>query len=77
MTHADEPRGAEVTVPVPPMLCRRCVRLLSRRVSDLPGVVSLRVESTRGLMSVRGTVDAGTVRAARDDAGFAPPDPPG
>ncbi|GAA1530467.1 hypothetical protein GCM10009827_055080 [Dactylosporangium maewongense] len=61
----------EVTVAVPPDLCRRCVRLLSRHVSDVPGVVSLHVGG--GLLAVSGDVDAAEVRAARDRAGFPVP----
>ncbi|HLL65000.1 MAG TPA: heavy-metal-associated domain-containing protein [Micromonosporaceae bacterium] len=63
----------EVTVAVPAGLCRRCVRLLSRRVSDLPGVISLRVEPDRGRLSVSGDVRAAVVMAARDAAGYAVP----
>jgi copper chaperone CopZ len=63
----------EVTVAVPAGLCRRCVRLLSRRVSDLPGVISLQVEPERGQLRVTGDVQAGVVVAARDAAGFAVP----
>ncbi len=63
----------EVTVVVPTGLCRRCVRLLSRRVSELPGVVSLQVEPARGRLWVAGDVDAGVVLAARDAAGFRVP----
>jgi hypothetical protein len=58
----------EVTVPLPGGLCRRCVRLLSRHVRDLPGVVSLRVEP--GRLTVTGNVDAAELLAARDRAGF-------
>ena len=60
----------EVTVAVPAGLCRRCVRLLSRHVRDVPGVVSLQVEPVRGRLSVTGDVDPAELRAARDDAGF-------
>jgi Heavy-metal-associated domain len=66
----------EVTVRVPAALCRRCVRLLSRRISDLPGVVSLRVEAARGRLSVTGPVDPQALRAALDRAGFGVPDDP-
>ena len=62
----------EVTVPVPPDLCRRCVRLLSQHVSDVPGGVSLQVG--RGLLAVSGDVDAAELRAARDRAGFPMPE---
>ncbi len=63
----------EVTVAVPIGLCRRCVRLLSRRLSDLPGVISLQVEPDRGRLWVTGDVQAAVVVAARDAAGFAVP----
>jgi copper chaperone CopZ len=63
----------EVTVALPAGLCRRCVRLLSRRVADVPGVVSLQVEPVRGRLSVRGDVDPDALLAARDDAGFPVP----
>jgi copper chaperone CopZ len=63
----------DVTVPLPAGLCRRCVRLLSRRISDLPGVVSLQVEPARARLRVRGAVDRDVVLAARDAAGFAVP----
>jgi len=66
----------EVTVAVPTGLCRRCVRLLSRHVRDLPGVVSLRVEPAAGWLSVTGAVDVAAVRAARDRAGYRMPDGP-
>jgi hypothetical protein len=62
----------DVTVPVPAGLCRRCVRLLSRHVSDVPGVVSLQVAPVQGRLTVTGDVDAAAVRAARDRAGFRP-----
>ncbi|HEX5206030.1 heavy-metal-associated domain-containing protein [Paractinoplanes rhizophilus] len=58
----------EVTVPVPGGLCRRCVRRLSRHVSDVPGVVSVRVDP--GRLVVTGDMDLGSIRAARDRAGL-------
>lgn len=66
----------EVTVAVPAGLCRRCVRLLSRHVRDLPGVVSLRVEPASGRLSVTGAVDPAALRAARDRAGYRMPGEP-
>ncbi len=63
----------EVGVAVPAGLCRRCVRLLSRRVSELAGVISLRVEPDRGQLWVTGDVHVAVVVAARDAAGFAVP----
>jgi hypothetical protein len=64
--------GDEVTVAVPADLCRRCVRLLSRHIRDVPGVVSLQVRPAQGRLSVTGDVAAAAVRAARDRAGFRP-----
>jgi hypothetical protein len=64
--------GDGVTVAVPADLCRRCVRLLSRHVRDVPGVVSLQVRPAQGRLLVTGDVDAAAVRAARDRAGFRP-----
>ncbi|SCF04386.1 Heavy-metal-associated domain-containing protein [Micromonospora viridifaciens] len=49
---------ARVTVVVlPPGMCRRCVRAVSRRVSDLPGVVSLEFDVDAGVLRVGGEVD--------------------
>ena len=56
----------KVTVPVPVQLCRRCVRLLSRHISDVPGVVAVQVEP--GRLIVVGDVQPGALRAARDRA---------
>ncbi|HET6530384.1 MAG TPA: hypothetical protein VFH03_07160 [Actinoplanes sp.] len=66
----------EVMVPVPVNLCRRCVRLLSRHIRDVPGVVVVQVEPVRGRLSVTGDVDAAVLRAVRDRAGFSVPDEP-
>ncbi|TYC23033.1 cation transporter [Micromonospora sp. MP36] len=50
-------RTRVVTVALPPGICRRCVRAVSRRVSDLPGVVSLEFDGDAGLLRVGGEVD--------------------
>jgi hypothetical protein len=68
--------GDDVTLAVPADLCRRCVRMLSRHLRDVPGVVSLRVEPARGRLSVTGAADPVALRAARDRAGFRAPDGP-
>ena len=59
-----------MTVSVPAMLCRRCVRIVSRRVRDVPGVASLEVDAARGLLRVRGDVDRETLVAALEAGGF-------
>ena len=68
--------GEVVTVAVTPGLCRRCVRRLSRRISDVPGVMFFEVHAARGLVVARGAVTAAQLRAALRAAGFAAP-PPG
>ncbi|MGC9671176.1 cation transporter [Planosporangium sp. 12N6] len=64
-----DPAGA-VVVPLPTGLCRRCVRTVSRRVRDVPGVVSLEVDAVRGLLRVCGDADARVVVAALEAGGF-------
>jgi hypothetical protein len=52
------------TLQLPPGLCRRCVRTLSRRLSDLPGMVWFQVDAAAGLLWFSGGVDLATVEAA-------------
>lgn len=68
MVERNEPTApARVTiVALPPGMCRRCVRAVSRRVSDLPGVVSLEFDVEAGALRVGGEVDP----AALDRAGL-------
>jgi copper chaperone CopZ len=65
-------RGAAgvVIISVPAGLCRRCVRVVSRRVRDVPGVASLEVDAVRGLLRVRGDVDPALLRAELESAGL-------
>jgi copper chaperone CopZ len=67
-----EPAAPVMTVLVAAPLCRRCVRLISRRVSDVPGVVSLEVDAASGGLRIRGDVKVQQVLAAVRSAGFAP-----
>ena len=53
-----------LTVTVPPGMCRRCVRAVSGRVSDLPGVVSLEFDVDAGTLRVGGEVDSSALRRA-------------
>lgn len=64
---SERDRDAErvtVTLRVPAMLCRRCVRGISRRVRDVPGVESLEVDAAQGVLRVRGTADEPALLAA-------------
>ncbi|MEV1286160.1 heavy-metal-associated domain-containing protein [Micromonospora sp. NPDC049679] len=61
---ADARAADVVTVPLPATLCRRCVRLVSRRVRDVPGVMSFEVDVARGVVRVRGDVDREALLAA-------------
>ncbi|MET8908961.1 heavy-metal-associated domain-containing protein [Micromonospora sp. NPDC004551] len=60
-------RGASTrvtTVRLPPGICRRCVRAVSGRVSDLPGVVSLEFDVDAATLRVGGEVDPAALRRA-------------
>jgi hypothetical protein len=77
MTDSGVAEGAEpamqvITVFVAAPLCRRCVRIVSRRVSDVPGVVSLEVDAAAGRLRIRGGADVQQLLAAIRSAGFAP-----
>jgi copper chaperone CopZ len=76
MTDSGRAQGAEpsaqvITVFVAAPLCRRCVRVVSRQISDVPGVVSLEVDAAGGRLRIRGGVDHGQLLAAIRAAGFA------
>jgi len=55
---------------VPAMRSRHCVRTISSRVSDVPGVRTLEVDLGTRTVRVTGTVDAAAVGAAITDAGY-------
>jgi hypothetical protein len=52
---------------IPPGLCRGCVRALSRRLRDLPGMVSFEVDAAEGRVFVSGEVDLAAAEAAVGD----------
>ena len=54
---------ATTTLPIPPHLCRCCVRSLSRRVRDVPGVVAVEVDVARAVVRVEGDPDPVAVAA--------------
>ena len=51
-------------------LCRHGVRVVSARLRDVPGVVSVEVNAAAGLVVVGGPVDAGQVCAALAEVGY-------
>ena len=61
-----------VTVGVPGLTGRSDVRLVSARLRDVPGVLSVEVDAAAGVVVVRGSVDAPAVRAALLEAGYLP-----
>ena len=61
-----------VTVGVPGLTGRSDVRLVSARLRDVPGVISVEVDAVAGVVVVRGSVDATAVRAALLEVGFLP-----
>ena len=64
----------ELTMWVPGLTCRHAVRVVSARLRDVPGVLSVEVDAPAGWVVVRGPVDAQQVVAALVEAGY-PPDP--
>ncbi|TYB39631.1 cation transporter [Micromonospora sp. AP08] len=66
MVERNQPRASTpvTTVRLLPGMCRRCVRAVSGRVSDLPGVVSLEFDVNAGTLRVGGEVDPAALRRA-------------
>lgn len=66
----DAPRATGVvTLRLPGPLCRRCVRTLSRRLSDVPGVETLAVDAAGGVVRVYGGADDAALAAALPPGG--------
>ena len=63
-----------LTMYVPGLTCRHAVRVVSARLRDVPGVLSVEVDGSAGWVVVRGPVDAQQVRTALVEAGY-PPEP--
>ena len=53
---------------VPWMTCRHCVRLVTTRLRDLPGVVSVEANAETGELVVQGEVSEADIRSAIADA---------
>lgn len=51
-------------VEIPTGLCRRCVRRVSRRLRDLPGVAAFEVDAVGGRVWIDGDVDLDDVARA-------------
>ena len=62
----------ETTYSVTGMTCDHCVRAVQSEVGRVPGVASVEVDLGAGKVTVRseGPVDAASVRAAVEEAGF-------
>jgi copper chaperone CopZ len=56
-----------IALHVPGMRCRRCVRSVTSRLRDLPGVVTVEANATTGALVVRGEVTERQVRDALAD----------
>jgi len=52
---------------IPHGLCRRCVRALSRRLRDLPGVVSFEIDASAERVWINGDVDPAVAQEAVRD----------
>ena len=55
---------------VPGMTCRHCVRAVTARLRDLPGVVTVEADAEHARLVVHGDVTAEQVQAALDDVSF-------
>lgn len=59
-----------VALHVSGMTCRQCVRALSARLRDLPGVRTVQADSGTGSLVVEGEVSEQQVRAVLGGIGF-------
>src|SRR4051812_25412723 len=64
-----------VEMHVPGMTCRHCVRAVTARLRDLPGVVSVQADAEHARLVVQGDVTAEQVRAALEGVSLAPGSP--
>ena len=61
----------EITYTVPAMSCEHCVGAVAGELRAVPGVVSVDVDLTTKLVSVRGDdLDDAALRAAIEEAGY-------
>jgi copper chaperone CopZ len=61
---------AVIALHVPGMTCRRCVRIVTARLRDLPGVILVESNAVAEEVIVHGDVSGDQVRAALADVTF-------
>ncbi len=61
---------AVIALHVPGMTCRRCVRMVTGRLRDLPGVIMVEASAVAAEVVVHGEVSGDQVRAALADVTF-------
>ena len=52
------------------MTCRHCVRAVTARLRDLPGVVAVEADAEHAWLIVHGDITADQVQAALDEVSF-------
>ena len=62
-----------VRMHVPGMTCRHCVRAVTARLRDLPGVVAVEADAVRARLVVHGAVTSEQVRTALRDVPLGAP----
>lgn len=62
----------DITLYVGGMSCRRCVRDVTARLRDVPGVESVVADATRSRVEVRGAMADADVLAALDGTSYRP-----
>lgn len=60
-----------VEMQVPGMTCRHCVRAVTARLRDLPGVVAVEADAENARLVVHGDITADQVEAALAEVPFA------
>ncbi len=60
-----------LTLSVTGMTCEHCIEAVTRAVRAIPGAGAVSVDLDRGIVAVQGSPDAGAVRAAIAEEGYA------
>jgi copper chaperone len=61
---------SQISLHVPGMSCRHCVRAISAAVSDVAGIQSVAIDLETKTVHVHGTADMDAVRSALATAGY-------